>query len=244
MAMRTATHAEKLQKIVSDNTDVGTFGRLIETPLKDMGADMKSTYDFMMNLRGIVPVPHKIYLANPKLLQAIAPTGAYFQTESTLTKAEIEIATNVINSRWGTAYTNHEHEKVGIELGQLAPEKVAALIAGLPTSFDDPRQQVVFELSATLAAARVVPACFRFPFVSSPQATSPKPASGSDTGSPQLSHRRSEWDLSVGIPHTNILLTESPTSGSSALPSAFACHSAFSGSLLSILLRMNAQIVP
>jgi hypothetical protein len=25
------------------------------------------------------------------------------------------------------------------------PQKVAALIAGLPTSFDDPRQQVVYE---------------------------------------------------------------------------------------------------
>jgi 4-carboxymuconolactone decarboxylase len=139
MAMRTATHAEKLQKIVSDNTDVGTFGRLIETPLKDMGADMKSTYDFMMNLRGIVPVPHKIYLANPKLLQAIAPTGAYFQTESTLTKAEIEIATNVINSRWGTAYTNHEHEKIGIELGQLAPEKSprSSRVCRLPSTIPD-----------------------------------------------------------------------------------------------------------
>jgi 4-carboxymuconolactone decarboxylase len=27
----------------------------------------------------------------------------------------------------------------------------------LPTSFEDPRQQVVYELAATLAAARVVP---------------------------------------------------------------------------------------
>lgn len=156
MTMRTATHSEELRKIVSDNTDAGTFGRFIETPVKEMGADMKSTYDFMLNLRGMVPGPHKIYLANPKLLQAIAPTGAYFQTESTLTKAEIEIATNVIDSRWGTAYTNHEHEKIGVEMGQLAPEKVAAIIGGLPTSFDDPRQQVVYELASTLAAARVV----------------------------------------------------------------------------------------
>ena len=104
-----------------------------------------------------MPGPHKIYLANPKLLRTIVPTGAYFQTESTLAKAEIEIVTNVINGRWGAAYTNYEHEKIGIELGHLAPEKVAALIAGLPTSFEDPRQQVVYELSCTLAAARVVP---------------------------------------------------------------------------------------
>jgi hypothetical protein len=36
-------------------------------------------------------------------------------------------------------------------------EKVQALIAGLYTSFDDPRQQVVCDMTATLIAPRVVP---------------------------------------------------------------------------------------
>lgn len=31
------------------------------------------------------------------------------------------------------------------------------MIAGLPTSFDDPRQQVAYELATTLAAPRVMP---------------------------------------------------------------------------------------
>jgi 4-carboxymuconolactone decarboxylase len=144
-------------RVVSDNSDVGTFGRFVETPVKEMDADMRSAYDYTVKLRGMVPGPHKIWLSNPKLLRTIVPTGAYFQTGSTLTKAEIEIATNVICSRWGAAYASYEHEKMGIEVAHLAPEKVAALIAGLPTSFDDARQQVVYELSSTLAAARVVP---------------------------------------------------------------------------------------
>lgn len=144
-------------RVVSDNSDVGTFGRFVETPVKEMDADMRSAYDYTVKLRGAVPGPHKIWLSNPKLLRTIVPTGDYFQTGSTLTKAEIEIATNVIDGRWGAAYTNYEHEKMGIEVAHLAPEKVAALIAGLPTSFDDARQQVVYELSSTLAAARYVP---------------------------------------------------------------------------------------
>jgi 4-carboxymuconolactone decarboxylase len=144
-------------RVVSDNSDAGTFGRFVETPVKEMDADMRSAYNYTVKLRGMVPGPHKIWLSNPNLLRTIVPTGAYFQTGSTLTKAEIEIATNVIDSRWRAAYTNHEHEKMGIEVAHLAPEKVAALIAGLPTSFDDARQQVVYELSSTLAAARVVP---------------------------------------------------------------------------------------
>jgi 4-carboxymuconolactone decarboxylase len=154
----TSAFAGDLSRIVSDTSDSGTFGRFTETHVDQMDPDMKSAYDDTLKQRGMVPGPHKIFLANPKLSRTIVPTGAYFQTESTLTKAEIEIATNVIDGRWGAAYSNHEHEKIGVELGHLAPEKVTALIAGLPTSFEDPRQQIVYELSSTLAAARVVPA--------------------------------------------------------------------------------------
>ena len=143
---------------MSDNTrDFGTFGRFVETPVSQMARETLDAYNFTLNLRGLVPGPHKIWLANPTLSETIVPTGAYFQKHSTLSKAEIEIVTNVINGRWGAAYGNYEHEKIGVEQGHLAPRKVAALIAGLPTGFDDERQQIVYELSSTLAAARVVP---------------------------------------------------------------------------------------
>ena len=140
-----------------DTSDFGTFGRYTETPVEAMSAEMKGAYDFTRELRGQVPGPHKIWLANPRLSKTIVPTGAYYQRESTLTKAEIEIVTNLINGKWRTAYANYEHEIIGIEQGGLAPEKVQALIAGLPTSFDNPRQQVVYELTCALIAARVVP---------------------------------------------------------------------------------------
>ena len=53
--------------------------------------------------------------------------------------------------------SNSEHEQIGQVAGGLAPHKVQALIAGLPTSFDDPRQQVVYELTSALIGPRVVP---------------------------------------------------------------------------------------
>lgn len=139
------------------SSDFGTFGRFVESPVAQMSPEMKKAYDFTMQLRGLVPGPHKIWLANPKLSQTIVGTGAYFQTDSTLTKAEIEIATNVINGRWLAAYGNYEHERIAEDLGGLAPEKVQRLIAGLPTCFDDARQQVIYELASTLAQPRVVP---------------------------------------------------------------------------------------
>lgn len=140
-----------------DPADFGTFGRYVETPVEEMSPEMRSAYEHTLRLRGLVPGPHKIWLANPKLSKAIVPTGAYFQMDSSLSKAEIEIVTNVVNGRWLAAYGNYEHEKIGTELGGLEPRKVEALIAGLPTSFDDPRQQIVYELASTLVQPRVVP---------------------------------------------------------------------------------------
>ncbi len=108
---------------MADNSDFGTFGRFKEMPVADMPSNMKAAYDFTMKLRGLVPGPHKIWLSNPKLSETIVPTGAYFQTQSTLTKAEIEIVTNIINSRWLAAYSNYEHEKIGEDAGYLPPRE-------------------------------------------------------------------------------------------------------------------------
>jgi 4-carboxymuconolactone decarboxylase len=135
----------------------GTFGRFIETPSDDMSPEMRGAYDYTYKLRGGVPGPHKIWLANPTLSNTIVPTGAYYQRESTLTKAEIEIATNIVNAHWRSAYANYEHELIGERDGHLDPRRVEALIAGLPTAFDDARQQVVYELASALVAPRVVP---------------------------------------------------------------------------------------
>lgn len=142
---------------MNNPSDFGTFGRFTETPVDRMSPDMKAAYEFTRELRGLVPGPHKIWLANPKLSRTIVPTGAYFQKESTLTKAEIEIVTNLINSHWGAAYSNYEHEIISEKFGGLDPLKVQALIIGLPTSFDNPRQQVIYELTSALVASRVVP---------------------------------------------------------------------------------------
>ena len=142
---------------MADNPDFGTFGRYEEVPVNKMSPEMKDAYDYTLKIRGLVPGPHKIWVANPALSKTIVPTGYYYQKESTLKKAEIEIATSIINGRWRAAYANYEHEKIGEEQGHLEPRQVEALIAGLPTSFDDPRQQVVYELASTLAAQRVVP---------------------------------------------------------------------------------------
>jgi 4-carboxymuconolactone decarboxylase len=153
----TGTDKPKTKPKLHDPADFGTFGRYAETPVEQMPAPMREAFDFTAELRGQVPGPHRIWASNPGLLTVLAPVGAYFQNASTLSKAEIEIAACVICGRWGAAWVTHEHEKIAELVAGLEPVKVEALIAGLPTAFDDERQQVVYEIAATLAAARVLP---------------------------------------------------------------------------------------
>jgi 4-carboxymuconolactone decarboxylase len=141
---------------MSNATDFGTFGRFVETPVEEMPPATRAAYEFTRELRGLVPGPHKIWLANPTLSSTIVPTGAYFQHQSTLSKAEIEIATNIINGRWRSPYASYEHEIIAERDGHLEPRRVEALIAGVPVSFDEPREQVVYELASALTTARLV----------------------------------------------------------------------------------------
>ena len=141
---------------MADRNDFGTFGRYREIPVADMPDDMRDAYEFTKGLRGLVPGPHRIWLANPTLSRTIVPTGKYFQKHSTLTKAEIEIVTNLVNARWLSFYASYEHEKIGEAQGHLAPVTLQRLIAGLPVSFEDPREQIVYEVAHALVHPRQV----------------------------------------------------------------------------------------
>jgi 4-carboxymuconolactone decarboxylase len=139
-----------------DDAEFGSFGRYAEVAVAQMPADMREAYEFTRSLRGLVPGPHRIWVANPALSRTIVPTGAYFQTRSTLTKAEIEIVTLLVTAHWRSAYACHEHEEIAVAQGHLDPASVRRLIAGLGAEFDDPREAVVHALASALVRSRIV----------------------------------------------------------------------------------------
>jgi 4-carboxymuconolactone decarboxylase len=144
-------------KSLIDAGDFGSFGRYEEVAVAQMAPAMKEAYEYTMQLRGIVPGPHKIWLANAALSRTIVPVGAYYQKQSTLTKAEIEIVTVLTTARWHSAYGTYEHEKIAEKLGQIPAKTTECLITGLPAEFSDPRQQVVYELASALVEPRILP---------------------------------------------------------------------------------------
>jgi 4-carboxymuconolactone decarboxylase len=139
-------------------SDTPTFGRYAEIPVDKMTADQEKGYRFLVDgPRGRLPGPYKIWVHNPALVYAAAPLGQHFTPgQSSLTEREREIAVVVITSRWHSAYPTAAHEKRGKEVG-LPAAAVEAIIAGLPASFTDPREQIVYEVAMALAAGREIP---------------------------------------------------------------------------------------
>ena len=138
-------------------SDTATFGRYAEIPVDRMTPAQREGYRFLIDgPRGRLPGPYKVWVHNPKLLRAAAPLGQHFTPgESSLSEREREIAVVVITSRWHSAYPTAAHERRGKEVG-LAAATVEAIIAGLPVSFPDAREQAIYEVAMSLAGGRLV----------------------------------------------------------------------------------------
>jgi 4-carboxymuconolactone decarboxylase len=138
-------------------SDTPTFGRYAELPYDQMTPEQQDGYNALIEARGRLPGPTKIWVHNPKLSKVAGPFGAHFQQgRFSLSEREREIAVCIITSKFHSAYPTAAHERRGKEVG-LPAEKVEAMIAGLQTSFTDEREQVVYEMAMVLANARWVP---------------------------------------------------------------------------------------
>ena len=124
-----------------------TFGRYTEIPYDEMTPEQQEAYRFLVETRGVAGGPSKIWVHNPKLVKASAPLGAHFHPgHYSLTEREREIAVCIINSKWHSAYPTSAHERRGKEVGRPA-QKVEAMLSGLPSSFADEREQIVYEMA-------------------------------------------------------------------------------------------------
>ena len=86
-------------------SETPTFGRYAEIPYDKMSAEQQAGYNSMIEARGRLPGPTKIWVHNPKLAKVAGPFGAHFQPgQYSLSEREREIAVCVITSHWRSAY--------------------------------------------------------------------------------------------------------------------------------------------
>src|SRR5258708_8975447 len=135
-------------------SETPTFGRYAEIPYDQMTAEQQEGYKAMIEARGRLPGPTKIWVHNPKLAKVAGPFGAHFQPgRYSLTEREREIAVCVITSRWHSAYPTAAHERLANQVG-LPSAKADAMIGGMPTAVDDGREQIVSEIGMVLSKTR------------------------------------------------------------------------------------------
>jgi 4-carboxymuconolactone decarboxylase len=119
-----------------------------------MTPEQQEGYRSMIETRGGLPGPSKIWVHNPKLAKVAGPFGGHFHAgRYSLTEREREIAVCIITSKFHSAYPTAAHERRGKEVG-LPADKVEAMLSGIPTSFSDEREQVVYEMANCLANSR------------------------------------------------------------------------------------------
>jgi 4-carboxymuconolactone decarboxylase len=140
-----------------------TFGRYTELPLEEMNPQQRKGYEYVTRERGLCPGPYKIWVENAPLMELMVPLGAYYRKQSSLNDAEREIATVIILAKWRSAFALSEHEWIaegtgGYSHAAIPPDAVQRMMSGLPVSFDDPRQQVIYEVSAALIDSRYIAA--------------------------------------------------------------------------------------
>ena len=95
-------------------------------------------------------------------MQLMVPLGVYYRSGSNLSEAEREIAVVLMIAKWGPAFPISEHEWIaegtgGYSKAGIPADKVERMIVGLPVSFEDSRQQLVYEVATALINSRYVP---------------------------------------------------------------------------------------
>jgi 4-carboxymuconolactone decarboxylase len=121
-----------------------------------MTPEQQEGYRSLIETRGAVGGPSKIWVHNPKLAKAAGPVGAHFHPGGySLSEREREIAVIITNSKWHSAYPTNAHERRGKEVG-LPAEKVEAMLSAMPTAFADEREQIVYEMATCLSQSRWV----------------------------------------------------------------------------------------
>ncbi len=135
---------------------MGTFGRYDELPLDKMSEEQRAGYDYLVGGRGKMIGPYRVWMHNPKLLRAASHLGAHFIAgANALTEREREIAVIVITAQLRSDYPTAAHEKRGKEIG-LGDARVEAMVAGLPVTFEDEQEQLVYEVAVSLASNRII----------------------------------------------------------------------------------------
>lgn len=99
--------------------------------------------------RGRVPINLRAWLHNPDFVDAVEPFGLYVSQTAPITKRQKEIVVLTGARFWKADYERSLHEGHALRAG-LTPEQIANIGRGESPDFDDPLEQLTWELAVAL----------------------------------------------------------------------------------------------
>lgn len=103
-----------------------------------------------------VPVNLEIWLHNPPFAEVAERFGEYVSQRAPMSKRIKEIVILTIASAWDSEFERYWHEKIGGQAG-LLQEQMTALRSKALAHFDDPLEQLSYEVAYAVAEKRHVP---------------------------------------------------------------------------------------
>jgi len=130
-------------------TDDQLPNRFLEPAPDQLTPEQRAGLDALLQGRGRIPTPYKVWLHSPGLMRAMEQLGTFLNKQSTLTAREIELGICLVARHWKTEYLFRAHGARAINAG-MPPAVIAALRDNQTPELPDPREQAIYEI-ATLA---------------------------------------------------------------------------------------------
>jgi len=126
-------------------------------PPGEMNGEQRTIYDeAVASKRGSAPAPMFAWLRSPELARHATRLGAFLRYDTTLDAQLSELAILVTARHWSAAYEWYAHKKLALQAG-LAPDIIEAINRRHVPDLDDPKAQIVYEVSEALHESRVLP---------------------------------------------------------------------------------------
>lgn len=106
--------------------------------------------------RGRVPINLRAWLHNPDFVDVVEPFGLYVSQLAPITKRQKEILILAGARFWQAAFERAMHEQHAARAG-LTAEQIARINAGESPQFEDPLEQLTWELAVAIHAPGPVP---------------------------------------------------------------------------------------
>jgi 4-carboxymuconolactone decarboxylase len=121
--------------------------RILEIAPDQLTPEQRAGLDALLQGRGRILTPYKVWLHSPELLRAMEQLGTFLNKKCSLSEREVELGICLIAHHWASAYVFRIHAARCVELG-YPPAVIEAICDNRAPELPNPREQAVYDVAA------------------------------------------------------------------------------------------------